>query len=232
MARVPREYNRDAMPDVIAKLEAEKPITKKLACELLGIAYNTTRLESLIQEYKEDLERVKIRKQQTRKQPVTEKVVREWAKDYLVNDMPVSEIAEYAYRTPLLVKTWLERYGALLPKTSPNPISPEFVPEACMADSFEIGELVYINGYCSFGIIKKEIPSKVAEAAGVKAYRILLLGEQRQFVNYMSCDICSVKHLGFTTDSIPRMSTEDQIAALNAAVTNANKNVKDQTLGT
>ena len=51
MARAPKEYNRDAMPDVIAKLEAEKPITKKAACELLGIAYNTTRLDNLIQEY-------------------------------------------------------------------------------------------------------------------------------------------------------------------------------------
>ena len=226
MARAPKEYNRDAMPDVIAKLEAEKPITKKAACELLGIAYNTTRLDNLIQEYKDDLERIKLRKKQVRKEAVTEETVQEWARDYLVNGMPINEIAEYAYRTPLLVKTWLERYGALLPKTSPNPLSPEFVPEACMSNDFEEGELVYVNGYCSFGIIKKEIKSKTAEAAGFSAYRILLLGENRQFVNYMSCDICAVEHLGFTVDSIPRLSTEEQIALLNAAVSNANKREK------
>jgi hypothetical protein len=226
MARAPKEYNRDAMPNVIAGLSAEKPITKKAACEMLGITYNTTRLESLIQEYKDDLERIKLRKQQTRKQAVTEETVREWAKEYLVNGMPINEIAEYAYRTPLLVKTWLERYGALLPKQSPNPLDPEYVPEACMSSDFEEGELVYVNGYCSFGIIKKEIKSKTAEAAGYKAYRILLLGDQRQFVNYMSCDICAVEHLGFTVDSIPRLSTEEQIALLNAAVSNANKRDK------
>ena len=226
MARAPREYNRDVMPEVIAKLEAEKPITKKLACEMLGIAYNTTRLENLIQEYKDDLDRVKLRKKQVRKEAVTEETVREGAKEYLVNGMPINEIAEFAYRTPLLVKTWLERYGALLPKTSPNPLNPEYVPEACMSSDFEEGELVYINGYCSFGIIKREIKSKTAEAAGYKAYRILLLGDERQHVNYMSCDICAVEHLGFTVDSIPRLSTEEQIALLNAAVTNANKRDK------
>ena len=226
MARAPREYNRDVMPEVIAKLEAEKPITKKLACEMLGIAYNTTRLENLIQEYKDDLARVKLRKKQVRKEAVTEETVREWAKEYLVNGMPINEIAEFAYRTPLLVKTWLERYGALLPKTSPNPLNPEYVPEACMSSDFEEGELVYINGYCSFGVIKREIKSKTAEAAGYKAYRILLLGDERQHVNYMSCDICAVEHLGFTVDSIPRLSTEEQIAMLNAAVASANKREK------
>ena len=226
MARAPREYNRDVMPEVIAKLEAEKPITKKLACEMLGIAYNTTRLENLIQEYKDDLDRVKLRKKQVRKEAVTEETVREWAKEYLVNGMPINEIAEFAYRTPLLVKTWLERHGALLPKTSPNPLNPEYVPEACMSSDFEDGELVYVNGYCSFGIIKREIKSKTAEAAGYKAYRILLLGDERQHVNYMSCDICAVEHLGFTVDSIPRLSTEEQIALLNAAVTSANKRDK------
>ena len=226
MARAPKEYNRDVMPEVIALLEAEKPITKKAACEKLGIAYNTTRLESLIQEYKDDLDRVKIRKQQTRKQAITQNDVQEWAKDYLVNGMPINEIAEYAYRTPLVVKTWLERFGALLPKTSPDPINPDFVPDACVSDAFEVGELVYVNGYCSFGIIKKEIASKTAEAAGFKAYQILLLGETRQFVHYMSCEICSIEHLGFTVDSIPRLSTEEQIQMLNSAVQNANKRDK------
>lgn len=226
MARAPKEYNRDKMPEVIAAVQADKPITKKAACEMLGIAYNTTRLDTLIQEYYDNLERVKLRKQQTRKEAVTQELVQEWARDYLVNGMPINEIAEYAYRTPLLIKTWLERFGALLPKTSPNPLNPDYVPDACRSDDFEEGELVYVNGYCSFGIIKKEITSKSAEAAGYKAYRILLLGDSRQFVNYMSCDICAVEHLGFTVDSIPRLSTEEQIALLNAAVSNANKREK------
>ena len=38
---------------VIELLEAEKPITKKEACGILNISYNTTRLNNIIQEYKE-----------------------------------------------------------------------------------------------------------------------------------------------------------------------------------
>ena len=173
MARAPKEYNRDKMPEVIAALQADKPITKKAACEMLGIAYNTTRLDTLIQDYYDNLERVKLRKQQTRKEAVTKELVQEWARDYLVNGMPISEIAEYAYRTPLLVKTWLERFGALLPKTSPNPLNPDYVPDACRSDAFEVGELVYVNGYCSFGIIKKEITSKSAEGKSKVAPKLV-----------------------------------------------------------
>lgn len=226
MARAPKEFNRDAMPEVIASLQSEKPMTKKAACEKLGIAYNTTRLDNLMQEYLDDLDRTKLRKQQTRKQAITDADVAEWARDYLVNGMPISEIAEYAYRTPLVVKTWLERFGALLPKTCPNPLNPDFIPDACVSEDFEVGELVYVPGYCAFGIIKKEVKSKTAEANGTKAYQILLLGDQRQFVHYMSCEIARIKHLGITVESIPRLSTEDQIQLLNATVSNANKKDK------
>jgi len=38
---------------VIELLEAEKPITKKEACEVLNISYNTTRLSKIIEEFKE-----------------------------------------------------------------------------------------------------------------------------------------------------------------------------------
>ena len=41
---------------VIDLLEAEKPITKKEACGILNITYNTTRLGNIITEYKRDLE--------------------------------------------------------------------------------------------------------------------------------------------------------------------------------
>ena len=38
---------------VISLLEAEKPITKKDACAILCIAYNTTRLQQIIDKHKE-----------------------------------------------------------------------------------------------------------------------------------------------------------------------------------
>ena len=38
---------------VIELLENEKPITKKEACQMLRITYNTTRLARIIEDYKE-----------------------------------------------------------------------------------------------------------------------------------------------------------------------------------
>lgn len=39
---------------VIGLLEASPPITKKEACEILGMSYNTTRLTKIIEEWKSD----------------------------------------------------------------------------------------------------------------------------------------------------------------------------------
>ena len=41
---------------VISLLEGEKPITKKEACGILNIAYNTTRLNKIITEHKETMD--------------------------------------------------------------------------------------------------------------------------------------------------------------------------------
>ena len=46
---------------VVSLLEQDKPITKKVACEMLNISYNTTRLNRIIQEYKDRLEFTKRR---------------------------------------------------------------------------------------------------------------------------------------------------------------------------
>ena len=41
---------------VIAALEGETPITKKEACEMLNISYNTTRLSKIIANFREEQE--------------------------------------------------------------------------------------------------------------------------------------------------------------------------------
>ena len=47
---------------VIELLRQEKPITKKEACEVLSISYNTTRLNKIIAEFEERQEYVAKRK--------------------------------------------------------------------------------------------------------------------------------------------------------------------------
>ena len=56
----------------LLKPETGKPITKKLACEMLGIAYNTARLDKLITEHEEENERQKKKKEANRGKPATD----------------------------------------------------------------------------------------------------------------------------------------------------------------
>jgi len=49
--------------------EGKKPITKKDACAILGMSYNTTRLGTIIEEYKQKQIRISQRKSQLRGKP-------------------------------------------------------------------------------------------------------------------------------------------------------------------
>ena len=51
---------------VINLLNSEKPITKKEACSILNISYNTTRLNRIIEEFEEQEAYVNTRKSQNK----------------------------------------------------------------------------------------------------------------------------------------------------------------------
>ena len=88
---------------VIGLLEAEKPITKKEACSILNISYNTTRLGNIIDQHKEDLVRTMKMKAKLRGTPATDGDIKFVVQGYLQGDN-VSNIAKRIYRSPAFVK--------------------------------------------------------------------------------------------------------------------------------
>ena len=60
-----------------------KPITKKEACEILNIAYNTTRLQKIIDDFLERKEYTEKRKSQNRGRAATPDEIKTIAQDYL-----------------------------------------------------------------------------------------------------------------------------------------------------
>ena len=65
MAIKKRDYEKldDAnIERVIAALNDPSPITKKSACEMLNISYNTTRLNNIIAEHEETIKYRELRK--------------------------------------------------------------------------------------------------------------------------------------------------------------------------
>ena len=133
--------------NVIELLQQDEPITKKEACEILNIRYNTTRLQRIIDEYNEVWEYKEKRKSQNRGKGATRDEIKSVIEYYLDGDN-ISEIATRTYRSNAFVKAILERVGV------PEKLSKEahskcyrhkyqMLPEECVKDKFEDGELVW-----------------------------------------------------------------------------------------
>jgi hypothetical protein len=126
---------------VITALNSENSITKKEACEMLNISYNTTRLTKIINNYKEEQEYKKERKSKNRGKPVTQDDLKEMITKYLIG-IPVSHIAAQLYRSPAFVKGHIDRIGV----PTRVALGEEFiVPDECVKETFEIGEWVWFN---------------------------------------------------------------------------------------
>jgi hypothetical protein len=164
MARKRSELEQERMTDanierVIELLEPKeqgvKPITKKDACQILGMSYNTTRLDSIIQTHKDRKEKTAKRRAEKRGKPLTEDEVQFIVQSYLAGD-PISTIGENTYRGSQLIKQVLDKYSVPIRKSSPDYFKPELIPEAAMRDKFEVGEVVYSARYDSMAKILAE----------------------------------------------------------------------------
>ena len=129
---------------VIELLRAEKPITKKEACSILNISYNTTRLNKIIQDHEDTVAYRERRKAQNKGKGATEAEIREVVNLYL-DGLNVSDIAKGLYRSPAFIKSIVERVGIpqKLPQTDYEGRRNAMLPEQCVAEEFEIGEKVW-----------------------------------------------------------------------------------------
>lgn len=173
---------------------------------MLNIAYNTTRLDTIIQDFLSQQEYIQKRKAQNRGRAATPAEVQEAITDYLKGD-PVSTIAKYLYRSPNFVKNILDRVGVpQRPPSAEERTKPCFLPENCVAEEFESGEKVWSAYYHAPAIVDKEInrPDKYES----KAYSIYVLEKSEDPESYfakagisgfyayaLACELGKLKHL-------------------------------------
>ena len=132
------------------------PISKKEACEILNIAYNTTRLDKIIAEHLERREYVKKRKAMNRGRPASDTEIGEAVAGYLRGE-PINEIAAALYRSPAFIKALIDRVGVPERTSTEDSLEYDYIPEQCVAESFEAGEIVWSAKYHSAAIIEKEL---------------------------------------------------------------------------
>lgn len=194
------------MEDIIAKLEA-KEITKKAACEALGFltpAGNPQykKLDTAIADYKIRKKADKTIRAKKRREAFSDKEVADMITMYLAGES-LSGLSEHFYRSVNVIKNRLELAGGLLRRTSSpdmtefNSVSPPehveydnpiLLPEQCIVEKHEEGDMVWSARYAQLAKIVKEVRPGV--------YRIFMSNDaQRQYAYQPIEELGSLKHL-------------------------------------
>ena len=178
---------------VIALLEPKegKPGTKKDACQILGIAYNTTRLATIIQSYKDKKAKDAERRSALRGKPATADEINFVIQEYLEGNT-VDSISKSLYRSAGFVSQLLEKYDVPKRASSQDYFRPELIPEGAMRTRFAVGEIVYSARYDSIA----RIDTEQTDPRYGWIYRIWLLADKWKQSAYQEAhELASLEHL-------------------------------------
>jgi len=184
---------------VIGLLSQEKAITKKEACEILNISYNTTRLNKIITEFQERKEYVAKRKATNKGKKAQAYEITEAITNYLQGES-ISEIAAGLYRSSGFVRAILDRVGVpQRPASQEERVQPSIIPENCVADTFNPGEKVWSAKYHAPAIVDAEITVKNNYES--KGYRVYILENTENdtvggyYAFVLACELGKLSHL-------------------------------------
>ena len=165
-------------------MNSEKPITKKEACQILNITYNTTRLNSIIQDFQDKQNFRAKRKAQLKGKPASPLEIKEAITSYLRGES-ISEISQSMYRSTGFVRAILDRVGVPIRPTSVEERKGyAFLPDECVSDEFAEGETVWSAFYHAPARIRKETTNTpyYIEKYGCKCYDVYILQETSDFL--------------------------------------------------
>lgn len=199
------EISEDQYKEALRILEDKG--TKKAACEALGIAYNTKRLDKLLEEYQRSAEAHRRIRAEKRKQAMTNAELSEIIEDYL-KGASFEELATWHHRSVASIQYYLKKAGALLRTKGKNdPLNPDLMPDECIRlEPFEVGQLVWSAKYNS-----------IAEIRGIykDAYRISVANsrvqEQAYQPDYLLGDLTHLEKIGVNLKSIDSYMRADEV---------------------
>jgi len=167
------KLDKTNMLRVIDLLNQEKSITKKAACEILNISYNTTRLKKLIDEFVKKEENTKRIRAKLKGTPLTSKEIQLIVEEYLA-ETPVSAISEMTFRSVALINKAVRELNIPLRKTDASYNNPFFIEDDAISEMYEKDDLVYAARYQCPALIEKKHSHKEGPV-----YTIYLLGKEQ-----------------------------------------------------
>lgn len=151
MARgVRKQEGEDFSPVVLDKIielmAQDKPITKKVGCEMLNITYNPARLTKILDEYIATRERNKEMRKKMRNKPIDIPTASVIVSSYLSGDS-LADISAHTFRSTGVIKNVLTKYNVPVRNSAVDYFNPIFLEDAAIADDYEVGSLVYSARY-------------------------------------------------------------------------------------
>lgn len=165
----------------------EEKGTKKDACAILNISYNTVRLGNILDKYVARKADEAKRRAEKRGKPATSAEISYTIQAYLEGST-IESISSSLYRSAAFVKNILVKYAVPIRQSAHSYFRPELVPEGAMRPAFKVGEKVYSMRYDSLAEIRSEFKPGV--------YNVFLLGEKWQEFAYQPAEeLASLEHL-------------------------------------
>jgi len=164
------------MTKVIELLGSDTPITKKAACGILNIAYNTKRLGTLIEEYQERVIFSKRKRAEMRTRAVSREDAKYIITEYL-EGTAVQEISERTFRGTSVIKKVLDKYKVPIREVGSSYFDPIYLPDDGHKTEYAVGDLVFSARYNVPARIKS-LKQKHKDHGNV--YAIYLLGTAKQ----------------------------------------------------
>lgn len=191
MARAKNTDERldDATIERVIEYLETKGATKKNACGMLNISYNTARLDKIIESYIQKKENDAKRRAEKRGKPPTAEEIGYVITEYLAGT-PISSISNSIYRGTTFIKRILVTHAVPERQSSPDYYHPNLIPDAAVRESFNIGELVYSARYDTLAIIDKELVQN-----DMFIYRIWLKGNWLQFAYQPAYELASLEEI-------------------------------------
>lgn len=144
---------------VIELLEAEKPITKKAACEILNISYNTTRLAKVIETFKAEQAEAAKRRAANRGKAANPFEIQTCIESFLDGES-LTDIAKRLYRSVVFVKEVIESVGVPQKPSGATFWEASLIPEQCIREEFEPGQIVWSARRHCMCIVRQEEPNR------------------------------------------------------------------------
>jgi hypothetical protein len=221
MARIRKKagehLSEENIERVISLLDQEKPITKKEACEILNISYNTTRLNKIIEGHRATLtQRAELRKR-FRNKPLEKEDIKLIISSYL-EGVSLVDISNNLFRSVALIKRTLIKYHIPLRDASIDYWNPIEVPIEVMQDDYIKEDLVYSARYNQPACVMKKLKEGI--------YRIWLY-KDHQYALQPYYELSDLRHIqkdfGVVVEDFPA----DEIKRLiYTALTNAKRKKK------